>query len=121
MTKERSDVLLVEHDAPVRETIARHLEGAGHRVRPAASAAEALQALQDGASRAPLIVTEILLPDMDGVTFAEEVRRGDPRARILFVAGVREAAERPLPGPLVMKPFDEDEIVLTVRLLGLAR
>jgi len=58
------NILVVDDEPAMRRLEARWIEGAGHRCRQAASAAEALELLE--AEPADLVVLDIGLPDMDG-------------------------------------------------------
>jgi PAS domain S-box-containing protein len=80
-------VLVVEDDPQVRDVTVRALRGAGHRVLEAATGDEAL-ALAGGGERPALVVTDVVMPGLDGRALVDELRRrhgGDLRA--LFVSG----------------------------------
>ncbi len=65
-------VLVVEDDADLRELTRRMLLGAGHIVREAGNGKEALAALERG--RPDLILLDLMMPEMDGFTFIDELR-----------------------------------------------
>jgi signal transduction histidine kinase len=71
-------VLLVEDDVDSRELIALILRGGGAEVSTAASAREALQLLEGGAPS--VLISDIGMPDMDGYSLLERVRRLPPAA-----------------------------------------
>jgi PAS domain S-box-containing protein len=78
-------VLAVEDDALVRGVTARALRSAGYRVLEAGSGAEALAVA--GAEPLQLLVTDVVMPGMDGRALADELRRRSPGLRVLFVSG----------------------------------
>ena len=65
-------ILVVEDEALLRWSLVRRLEGVGHRVLQAGSAAEARAALADGAP--DLLILDLSLPDGDGLDFLEACR-----------------------------------------------
>jgi signal transduction histidine kinase/DNA-binding response OmpR family regulator len=65
-------VLVVEDDAPMREVLRRTLEKEGWAVREAANGREALAALAE--ARPELILLDLMMPEMDGFQFVDEVR-----------------------------------------------
>jgi CheY-like chemotaxis protein len=107
--KARATVLVVDDEATIRDLVQLVLEDEGYRVRAAASGAEALAAV--ARERPDLGLSDISMPQMDGLTLADRLARlGIP---VILMSAVATAAD--LPGvPLIRKPFDLD------RLLGLA-
>jgi GAF domain-containing protein/DNA-binding response OmpR family regulator/anti-sigma regulatory factor (Ser/Thr protein kinase) len=75
LRKHRQDlpVLVVDDDPAVRELLHRLLEGNGYRVVEAENGRVALERLRDGAPG--LIVLDLMMPEMDGFEFMEEIRR----------------------------------------------
>ena len=76
MSDVMATILLVEDDLNNREPMAQILSARGHRVVCAGNGKEALAAL--GRESADLVLLDLMMPDMDGVTFLGEVRK-DPR------------------------------------------
>jgi PAS domain S-box-containing protein len=104
------DVLLCEDDELVRESLVEVLGGMGCTVRGCGSLAEALAALQ---AQAPeLLITDLRLPDGDGLTLASAAR-GRSAQMVIAVAsgrGSRSAAAQ-VPGSLALdKPFSIDDL-----------
>ena len=86
-------ILVVDDNLDVRDSTTMLLEHAGHVVRPAASAAEALAILAEG-SRPFAIISDIVMPgEMDGVALAREVRARFPEIRIILATGYSSAAD----------------------------
>jgi two-component system chemotaxis sensor kinase CheA len=79
------DILVVEDSDFFRQLLRPILGAAGYRVTAAASAAEALRLRESGA-RFDAIVSDIAMPDMDGLDFARAVRAGGPWAKLPMIA-----------------------------------
>ncbi|HET8836209.1 MAG TPA: response regulator, partial [Gemmatimonadales bacterium] len=83
--------LVVDDDAQVRQSLARVIEVHGLATKQASSGAEALAILErDG--EVPLVISDIYMPEMDGVTFIREALRRYPDMAIVMLTGVAEVA-----------------------------
>ncbi len=80
-------VLAVEDDPLVREITARALRSGGYRVLVAGSGAEALETADRLQGRLHLLVTDVVMPGLDGRALADELRRRNPEVRVLYVSG----------------------------------
>jgi two-component system KDP operon response regulator KdpE len=89
VTHEVASILLVEDDAATRHAIATYLGGHAHDVVEADDAASALDAWQ--ARRPDLIVLDLGLPDLDGLTFIRSVRREATTPILVLSARDRES------------------------------
>jgi len=85
----RESVLVVEDDPRVRKVSVRRLKSLGYSVVEAAGGAEALAILNNGA-RVDVLFTDVIMPGMNGVELAEEVRARFPDIKILLVSGFAE-------------------------------
>jgi CheY-like chemotaxis protein len=87
----RIAILVVDDDASIRTTIAAFLEQEGFRVQTAANGAEALDRIQ----RDPptLILTDMLMPIMDGWTLAQELRARQIDVPLIVMTPARNARE----------------------------
>ena len=85
-------VLLVEDEDPVRLFSSRALKNKGYRVIEADSAETALQILQEGSQKVDLIITDVVMPKMDGPTLIKEVRELHPdmKLKVIFISGYAE-------------------------------
>lgn len=83
-------ILVAEDERAVREFVRRALENRGHRVTMVEDGIEALTAL--GVADYDLLLTDIVMPGMDGIALALKVAREKPDLRILLMSGY--AAER---------------------------
>ena len=78
-------ILLIDDDALVRDILRQMLERAGYDVVEAASGRDGLQQYQ--ATAIDLIITDILMPDQDGLEIILELRRLAPEAKIIAITG----------------------------------
>jgi two-component system cell cycle sensor histidine kinase/response regulator CckA len=79
-------VLLVEDEAPVRRLAERALQRRGFAVRAACSAEAALALLEDG-TRPDLVVSDVMMPGMDGPALLSALRRRWPDLPVILVSG----------------------------------
>jgi two-component system cell cycle response regulator CpdR len=101
-------IMVVEDEAPVREFIRRVLEQRGHEVVAVADGAQAV--LRLGRGSFDLLLTDIVMPNMDGVELALKVARDWPDLRILLMSGFTAERERAsglsqLATGMLAKPF----------------
>lgn len=78
-------ILLVDGDAKARAKVAAILVGAGFDVVDPGSGPEALSVLAN--QHFDVLVTEVLLPEVDGVEIVQAVRKAQPRCRIVAISG----------------------------------
>ena len=104
-------VLLVEDDGALRAYTSEILRELGYRVVEAATGGAALAALDEGAA-VDLLLTDVVMPGLNGPQLADEARRRRPRLKVLFMTGyTREAVIHP--GPLeVRHPCDQQTLRL---------
>ncbi|HQR28900.1 MAG TPA: PAS domain S-box protein [Anaeromyxobacteraceae bacterium] len=113
-------VLLVEDDARVRSTVARALRQDGFDVREASSGEEALGHLRSPGFAPRILVTDVLMPGMNGRQVAEAVEKACPGIPVLFMSGyaedvvVRHGAVEPGLN-LIEKPFTAEDLLARVR------
>jgi two-component system cell cycle sensor histidine kinase/response regulator CckA len=85
-------VLLVEDEDPVRLFSARALKNKGYKVIEAESAERALEILQEGADKIDLVITDVVMPKMDGPSLIKRVRElyPDRALKVIFMSGYTE-------------------------------
>jgi len=115
-------VLLVEDDGQVRGLMRRSLESRGFIVLAASQGSEALQMAEEHDGPIDLLITDVVMPNMDGGKLAQRLRAARPEVRVLFVSGyAADAAQmrgRVLPDvPLLHKPVEPDLLLRTTREL----
>ncbi|MGK4004597.1 ATP-binding protein [Sorangium sp. So ce1036] len=113
-------VLVVEDDDAVRKLVVEVLERRGYGVVAAASAEEALVALaHEGVEEMDLLLTDLVMPGMNGRELAERALALHPRARVLYMSGYAEdvLADAALDREpvLLQKPFTPDMLAQRVR------
>jgi len=87
-------VLLVEDEDPVRLFSARALRNKGYRVIEAKSGEGALEIVERGAEQIDLIISDVVMPRMDGPEMAAKVRESHPDMKVIFISGYTEEAFR---------------------------
>jgi DNA-binding NtrC family response regulator len=109
-------VLFVDDDDRVRGPVAHLLELEGFRVLTASSALQALRIL--AREHVDVLFTDVVMPDIDGIALAKEVRALQPGIRILFATGYySQAANAAQLGKLVFKPVRAAQIGSALREL----
>ncbi|WP_208440552.1 response regulator [Bartonella raoultii] len=113
-------VLLVEDEDAVRMGGVRVLQMRGYTVLEAASGVEALAILEENDGAVDIIVSDVVMPEMDGPTLLKEVRKNYPDIKFLFVSGyAKDAFAKNLPQDAVFgflsKPFTLKQLSLTVK------
>jgi two-component system cell cycle sensor histidine kinase/response regulator CckA len=87
----RLRILVVDDDSDVRGVASAILAKQGYRVRTAISAAEALRQAPDQ-GRIDLLVTDVVMPDMNGPMLARRLRATHPDLKVLFIYGYAASA-----------------------------
>jgi two-component system, cell cycle sensor histidine kinase and response regulator CckA len=87
-------ILLVEDEEAVRSFAARALRMRGYHVLEAGGGEEALEIVKDDANKIDLIITDVVMPNMDGPTMVRHVKLLKPDLRIIFMSGYAEEAFR---------------------------
>ena len=116
-------ILLAEDDDSLRGFLARALERAGYEVTACADGDEAAAVLDQDWD---LLLTDIVMPGMDGIEVARQAAALHPDLRIMFITGFAAVALHPASGApkqakVLSKPFHLREIVAEVdRMLAAA-
>jgi CheY-like chemotaxis protein len=85
-------ILLVEDDEPVREVASDILETAGYWVLPAANGCEALRLCGQHDGTIHLLLTDVVMPELNGCTLAERLASVRPEMRVLYMSGYTDDA-----------------------------
>ena len=113
-------ILVVEDERAVRATVRRMLERLGYRVREAASGAEALGMLDTSREPIHLLLTDVVMPDIQGRQLVETALEQALVPRVLYMSGYTED-ETLLGGlgapdaALLQKPFTDEALAHAVR------
>jgi CheY-like chemotaxis protein len=96
-------VLVVDDDAGLRAVLGRALAEAGYQVLTAANGEEALALAGTLIGQLALVITDVRMPAMDGLTLAGHLAHLPSPPPVLFISGYAEGHE--IPGPCLTKPF----------------
>ncbi len=113
-------ILLVEDEDGLRSLNARGLRSRGYTVIEAANGLEAMESLDHENGEIDLVVSDVVMPEMDGPTLLTEMRKLNPDLKIIFVSGYAEDAfEKSLPAneqfAFLPKPFTLSQLVAAVK------
>ncbi len=117
----RETILLVEDEDAVRLFAKRALRNKGYRVLEARSGEEALEVIRSQESGFDLVISDVVMPNMDGPTLAREIRTRFPQTPIIFISGYAEdvfrkkLAEEHSDIAFVPKPFSLTELAAAVK------
>jgi len=110
-------ILVVEDEAAVRMGSVKALQSRGYVVLEAASGVEALEIVKAKQGQIDLVVSDVVMPEMDGPTLLKNLRRFYPQIKFIFVSGYAEDAfARNLPEgaqfAFLPKPFSLKQLAL---------
>jgi two-component system, cell cycle sensor histidine kinase and response regulator CckA len=113
-------ILLVEDEEGLRTLNARGLVSRGYTVLVAGNGVEAIEVLEQQGGKVDLVVSDVVMPEMDGPTLLKELRRRNPDVKIIFVSGYAEDAfQKHLPEhgqfAFLPKPFTLKQLVAAVK------
>ena len=113
-------ILAVDDSASMRQMVSFTLKGAGHDVQEASDGVEALKIAQTGTF--DLVLTDINMPNMDGVTLIKELRQLPaykfiPMLTLTTESGAEKKAEGKQAGATgwIVKPFSPDQLLATIK------
>lgn len=117
-------ILLVEDETMLRDLLQKMLRQLGYRARVAANGGEALIAVEEEGVRPALLITDVVMPGMNGRVLAARLRQKQPDLKVLYISGytndaavLREITESG--SPFLQKPFHILELAAKIReLLG---
>ena len=113
-------ILLVEDEEGLRALNARGLTSRGYSVLEAGNGVEAIEVLAKNGGKVDLVVSDVVMPEMDGPTLLKELRKRNPALKIIFVSGyAEEAFAKSLPQgeqfSFLPKPFTLKQLVGAVK------
>lgn len=120
LTGNSAVVLLVEDEEAVRRGGKRMLETRGYTVHEAGSGTEALEIMEELEGRVDIVVSDVVMPEMDGPSLLRELRKSYPDLKFIFVSGYAEDAfAKNLPADakfgFLPKPFSLKQLAVAVR------
>jgi two-component system cell cycle sensor histidine kinase/response regulator CckA len=113
-------ILLVEDEEAVRRGGKRMLETRGYTVHEAGSGVEALEIMEELEGKVDIVVSDVVMPEMDGPSLLRELRKNYPDLKFIFVSGYAEDAfARNLPPEakfgFLPKPFSLKQLAVVVK------
>ncbi len=113
-------ILLVEDEEAVRRGGKRMLETRGYTVHEAGSGVEALEIMEELDGKVDIVVSDVVMPEMDGPSLLRELRKNYPDLKFIFVSGYAEDAfARNLPPEakfgFLPKPFSLKQLAVAVK------
>jgi two-component system cell cycle sensor histidine kinase/response regulator CckA len=112
-------ILLVEDEDAVRTFSSRALSNKGYEVHEAESGEAALNVIKELASKQiDLLITDVIMPNMDGPTLAQRLRQVSPELKIIFISGYTEEKLKEHMGENIWflpKPFTLKQLAAKVK------
>jgi len=116
-------ILLVEDDRHVRQGVHRVLNENGYRVLDANSGLQALQICDQHEGTIHMLLTDVVMPEIDGADLAVKVQAARPRISVLWMTGYAEGKVfekeifKQMSGRILQKPFSPDVLLSRIREL----
>ena len=115
-----ASILLADDDGSIRDLVKRALTAEGHVVHVTQDGLEALDHLTMNAAAVDILVTDVDMPGLDGISLAEKALQLKPRLGIVLMSGFSEQLDRAKALKAhrlasVTKPFTLEQIKLIVR------
>lgn len=111
-------ILVIEDDPEIGQIVREILERFGHELDVFQDAEQGLAAFE--LNRHDLVITDIILPEKDGVEAIRDLKVLDPEARVIAMTGMRGSFNR-LPAAefvgatrTLLKPFSQEDLVAVV-------
>lgn len=120
MQQKKLSILLVEDEENLQEALRLNFEMEGYEVTSAYDGAAALDAVEN--EYFDLIILDVMLPEIDGITVCENIRLSNTEIPILILSAKNNSADRVLglkkgADDYLTKPFDLEELLLRVKKL----
>ena len=116
-TKTMAKIILAEDDDDMRRFLVKALEKAGHQVQSFGEGASAFEEIKQ--TTFDLLLTDIVMPEMDGIELARRASELDPSLKIMFITGFAAVAlhpdsKAPKDAKVLSKPFHLRDLVAEV-------
>ena len=115
-------ILLVEDEAPVRLFSSSALKNKGYSVVEAQSGPEALEIMRKRGEEIDVIITDVMMPGMNGPSLISEIQKNYPKIKVVFISGYAEEAfsdaygvEEEKDFNFLSKPFTLQQLASKVR------
>ena len=118
-TASSASILVAEDDATIRDLVCRVLSRGGYHVVSGGSAREALASLDVSGGHPDLLLTDVVMPDTNGVEFARMMRARHPQLPVIFMSGYHDVTGMPTgtggsSGRLLQKPVTPEALLQAV-------
>ncbi len=115
MSSETYRILIVDDELPIQTLLDNFLSSLGHHCDMVSSGKEALKRL--GESRFDVVITDVVMPEMDGITLTQEISRKYPNLPVMVMTGFSDeySAEKAISAgarDFIKKPFSLNEFSL---------
>lgn len=115
--KTMAKIILAEDDDDMRRFLVKALEKAGHQVQSFGEGASAFEEIKQ--TTFDLLLTDIVMPEMDGIELARRASELDPALKIMFITGFAAVAlhpdsKAPKDAKVLSKPFHLRDLVAEV-------
>lgn len=112
-------ILLVDDDNEIRSATSKILENAGNRVVMAEDGSEALRLFENAGEEFNLVITDIRMPKMDGVSLARKLKEKTPSIPIILTTGYADVSgeltsSESLRFQFIKKPYRADELLFAI-------
>ncbi len=113
-------ILIVEDEVPVRIFASRALSNKGYKIIEAENAETALELIKEHGTSIDLIVTDVIMPGMNGPTMVNEIKKTYPDSKVIFMSGYTEDALEDYEGDVaeinfLQKPFTLKDLAAKVK------
>lgn len=118
--KGQETILIVEDEPAILEIASMMLDGLGYKVLTASRPSEAIKIAEESSTHIDLLLTDIIMPEMDGKTMAQQILQKHPLLKCIYMSGytaniiLHTAAEGDA-DHFLQKPFSMNELALKVR------
>lgn len=117
-------ILLAEDDASMRQFIQKALEKAGHEVEAEADGLAALNRLEAAENGYDLLLTDIVMPGIDGIELSQKAMHLCPDLKVMFITGfaavamdAKGNAVQDKAAKVLAKPFHLNDLVTQIEML----
>ncbi len=114
--RRQARILVVDDEPAIRHFVRSILEHAGHEVIDASQGEEALGILQGAAPPPDLLLTDIVMPGMNGIMLAAQAHHFVPGLHVIFMSGFSQDFADELSGSVCLsKPFKPAELIAAIQ------
>jgi two-component system, cell cycle sensor histidine kinase and response regulator CckA len=110
-------ILVVDDESGIRDFLSTYLRSKSFKVHSAESGEQALRIWDQEKGRIDLLLTDVVMPGINGKDLADRLRLECPTLRVIFMSGYlpEEIAEQTLGAVFFKKPFHPNELLTTIR------